>query len=74
MGDNESKQSIVEVKIIEKGPVVIHGPVKVTTPDGMVVVRDMCAICRCVNSKNLPYCDGSHLTQSKHVYEHEEFF
>ena len=74
MGDNESKQSIVEVKIIEKGPVVIHGPVKVTTPDGMVVVRDMCAICRCGNSKNQPFCDGSHLTQSKHVYEHEEFF
>ena len=74
MNEKSILQPVVEMKIIEKGPVIVHGPVKVITPDGIVVIREMCAICRCGNSKNQPYCDGSHLQNKKHVYEHEEFF
>lgn len=73
--DEKSKlQPMVELKVQEKGPLIVQGPVKLVTPDGNVVVRDTCAICRCGNSKNQPYCDGSHLRTDKHNYEHEEFF
>lgn len=74
MNEKSILQPMVEIKIIDKGPLIINGPVKVITPDGIVVVRETCAICRCGNSRNHPYCDGSHLRTTKHEYEHEEFF
>ena len=46
MNEKSILQPVVEMKIIEKGPVIVHGPVKVITPDGIVVMREMCAICR----------------------------
>ena len=43
------------------GPLVVHGTLSVTLPDGTVVERPKVAsFCRCGHSANKPFCDGSH--------------
>jgi uncharacterized Fe-S cluster protein YjdI len=43
------------------GPLVVHGTLAVTLPDGTVVERPKVAsFCRCGQSANKPFCDGSH--------------
>lgn len=50
-----------KVDIIPNGPIRIHGNVKLTHYDGKVEHRDtITALCRCGESKNKPYCDGTH--------------
>lgn len=45
------------------GPLYVRGPVRVELEDGTVVVEeDRVALCRCGNSANAPWCDGSHRT------------
>ncbi|MEA1876476.1 MAG: (4Fe-4S)-binding protein [Bacteroidota bacterium] len=51
-----------EVTIIENGPAIIKGNFKVA--DGMgnkIETANQIALCRCGGSRNLPFCDGSHL-------------
>jgi CDGSH-type Zn-finger protein len=52
----------VRVQVIQNGPVLVSGPVRIETPDGNVVESDrfMVAICACRRSKNYPMCDTSH--------------
>ncbi|MFD4293277.1 CDGSH iron-sulfur domain-containing protein [Rhodococcus sp. NPDC058532] len=44
------------------GPVLVRGPVRITTDDGRVVVADrfVVAVCRCLRSSIHPLCDTSH--------------
>ena len=54
----------VTIRCRENGPLVVQGPVQVvdhlgnafTVPPG----KDNIALCRCGQSKNRPFCDGSH--------------
>jgi CDGSH-type Zn-finger protein len=54
----------VLIRCRENGPLVIHGPIKVfdhqgnefTIPPG----KETVALCRCGQSSNKPFCDGSH--------------
>ncbi len=54
------------VRLRENGPLVLQGPFKLfdhvgnemTLPTGKEVI----ALCRCGQSKNRPFCDGSHRT------------
>ncbi|MGW8889815.1 CDGSH iron-sulfur domain-containing protein [Streptomyces sp. NPDC055749] len=49
--------------VVERdGPVLVEGPVEVTTDDGRVVVseRFVVAICTCRRSRIHPWCDTSH--------------
>jgi CDGSH-type Zn-finger protein len=56
----------IEIRCRENGPYVIKGPVRIvdhlgnefTIPPG----KDAVALCRCGQSKNRPFCDGSHRT------------
>jgi CDGSH-type Zn-finger protein len=56
----------VVIRLRENGPLVIQGPVRIvdhvgnefTIPPG----KDTVALCRCGQSKNKPFCDGSHRT------------
>jgi CDGSH-type Zn-finger protein len=50
------------VRVIQNGPVLVEGPVRIEMPDGSVVESDrfMVAICACRRSKNYPLCDTSH--------------
>jgi CDGSH-type Zn-finger protein len=44
------------------GPILIEGPVELSTPDGEPVVSDrfVVAVCACRRSKRFPWCDTSH--------------
>ncbi|RKE62671.1 iron-binding CDGSH zinc finger protein [Dietzia kunjamensis] len=50
------------VRIVPGGPMLIEGPVDMTTPDGERVCSDrfMVAVCTCRRSKTYPLCDTSH--------------
>lgn len=45
------------------GPFLIQGPVKLCDHEGTVYDlqgKETFALCRCTQSKNKPFCDGSH--------------
>ncbi|UOX92294.1 CDGSH iron-sulfur domain-containing protein [Amycolatopsis sp. FBCC-B4732] len=50
------------VTVIPGGPVLVEGPVELTTPDGEAVRSDrfVVAVCACRRSKRFPFCDTSH--------------
>lgn len=50
------------VRIVPGGPILVEGPVEVTTPDGERVSSDrfQVALCACRRSRTYPWCDTSH--------------
>lgn len=49
------------VQPVRNGPVLVAGPVRIETPEGVVESdRFMVAICTCGRSHNYPLCDTSH--------------
>lgn len=65
--DAEEEQRFEEVsevraEVIPNGPLIIYGTLNVTDRDGNESVKSKTtAFCRCGQSKNKPYCDGSHV-------------
>lgn len=52
-------ESIVEV--VPNGPLLVYGNLKVKESNGNEVTKNkVTAFCRCGNSSNKPYCDGTH--------------
>ncbi len=52
----------IEIKASKNGPYLIPGSVTFTDADGNVKQTQgkMVALCRCGQSANKPFCDGSH--------------
>jgi len=54
----------IVIRCRENGPLVVHGAVKVVDHHGNEFAvppgKDSVALCRCGQSKNKPFCDGSH--------------
>jgi CDGSH-type Zn-finger protein len=54
----------IVIRLRENGPLVIQGPIKILDHQGNEFVippgKDTVALCRCGQSKNKPFCDGSH--------------
>ncbi len=50
----------VRVIVQADGPNLVRGRVEVELPDGDRGTRDSCALCRCGQTDNPPFCDGSH--------------
>jgi CDGSH-type Zn-finger protein len=49
------------IKVLDKGPLLVQGPVVVTDAEGnRFETKEQYALCRCGASKNKPFCDGSH--------------
>lgn len=50
------------VRVVEGGPILVEGPVRIELPNGNTVESDrfMVAICTCRRSKMYPLCDTSH--------------
>jgi CDGSH-type Zn-finger protein len=47
----------------EDGPYLVSGPVLLTDADGREIPHpDQMSLCRCGQSGNKPFCDGTHLT------------
>jgi CDGSH-type Zn-finger protein len=55
--------SDVTIKISKNGPLLVMHPVKVIDQDTgkeLVINKFPIALCRCGQSSNKPYCDGTH--------------
>lgn len=51
----------LEIKPVTNGPIGLLGPAEVTTGTGHRVARaEKLFLCRCGQSKNKPFCDGTH--------------
>jgi CDGSH-type Zn-finger protein len=57
MKTNEEKTSVL---FLENGPIQVTGTVKISGQYGEKESKDPIYLCRCGESKNKPYCDGSH--------------
>ncbi|WP_299531638.1 CDGSH iron-sulfur domain-containing protein [uncultured Streptomyces sp.] len=57
----------VRASLENDGPVLLEGPVEVTTADGRTVVSDrfVVALCACRRSRLYPWCDTSHRRRAK---------
>jgi len=56
---NEAKP--VSIKVMKDGPLIVEGIFRVTGTDGHEVDSlRMTSFCRCGQSYNMPFCDGSH--------------
>lgn len=64
MNDKENKEVETfetKVEVLENGPLLVYGTLKVTTKDGnSETKKKTTAFCRCGKSNNKPYCDGTH--------------
>jgi CDGSH-type Zn-finger protein len=51
-----------EIAVVDDGPLWVRGRIPVEAADGFEYeVRNRVTLCRCGNSKNKPFCDGSHV-------------
>ena len=58
--DNVEIETVVEAK--PNGPLFVYGNISIKKANGTIEKRsDVTAFCRCGNSNNKPFCDGSHL-------------
>ncbi|MDS0139028.1 MULTISPECIES: CDGSH iron-sulfur domain-containing protein [unclassified Amycolatopsis] len=50
------------VTVVPGGPILVEGPVELSTPEGELVRSDrfLVAVCACRRSKRFPFCDTSH--------------
>ena len=65
MNDEEDKTSEyleTKVEVLETGPLLVYGTLKVMNKDGSTEIKNKTtAFCRCGASENKPYCDGAHV-------------
>lgn len=58
----EAESMETQIEVTENGPLVVYGTMKVTNKDGNTeTLNQTTAFCRCGQSRNKPYCDGSHV-------------
>ena len=57
----EAAKSKTKVQVINGGPIMVEGPCAIIDKDGNETIKEgKIFLCRCGESKNKPYCDGSH--------------
>jgi uncharacterized Fe-S cluster protein YjdI len=58
---NKEKETSTKIQIMENGPAIISGNFSITDINGNSLAKaDILSLCRCGNSSNMPFCDGSH--------------
>ena len=62
--DDKSAETMeTKVEVLENGPLLVYGTLKVTDKDGNSETKNKTtAFCRCGVSANKPYCDGAHVS------------
>ncbi|WP_298895855.1 (4Fe-4S)-binding protein [uncultured Psychroserpens sp.] len=67
MNDEQNKEAETletKVEVLEDGPLLVYGTLKVTHKDGSKETKNRTtAFCRCGASRNKPYCDGTHTNE-----------
>jgi len=59
----DDKKPGTNIQIMHNGPAIISGNFQLTDINGVKLANaDRIALCRCGNSSNQPFCDGSHNT------------
>lgn len=65
MNGEETKEAEVmetKIEVRENGPLLVYGTLHVTHKDGSQETKNKTtAFCRCGESNNKPYCDGTHV-------------
>lgn len=58
----DNKKEATSVEIMKDGPYIIKGPISLNDENGnkIELIKNINALCRCNNSKNKPFCDGTH--------------
>ena len=57
----ECVRALPGVRLADHGPLLLRGPVRIIEADGQLLAEDSrVALCRCGQSGNAPFCDGSH--------------
>lgn len=60
--DKTSETLVTKVEVLENGPLLVYGTLKVTHKDGASETKNKTtAFCRCGASNNKPFCDGAHV-------------
>lgn len=60
--DKTAESLETKVEVLENGPLLVYGTLKVTNKDGLAEIKNKTtAFCRCGASENKPYCDGTHV-------------
>jgi uncharacterized Fe-S cluster protein YjdI len=60
--DITSETLETKIEVLENGPLLVYGTLKVTHKDGKQETKNKTtAFCRCGASQNKPYCDGAHV-------------
>lgn len=51
-----------DIVLVADGPMLVRGMTSIEDADGVVhpVERPVVAVCRCLKSSRLPWCDGTH--------------
>ena len=61
-GNKEAESLDTKVEVLENGPLLVYGTLKVTDKEGNTETKNKTtAFCRCGQSNNKPYCDGTHM-------------
>jgi uncharacterized Fe-S cluster protein YjdI len=61
-GDKTAETLETKVEVLNNGPLLVYGTLKVTHKDGREEIKNKTtAFCRCGASNNKPYCDGTHV-------------
>lgn len=64
-GDNTAETLETKIEVLENGPLLVYGTLKVTDKDGNTETKNKTtAFCRCGSSNNKPYCDGAHVKEA----------
>lgn len=62
--DKSAEHLETKVEVLENGPLLVYGALKVTHKDGSTETKNKTtAFCRCGMSNNKPYCDGTHVKE-----------
>ncbi len=60
-GDADRVEPGARISAARDGPLIVRGEVELVDEDGTVIRRDTrIALCRCGQSKRLPFCDDTH--------------
>ncbi len=58
--DKEVNEGILEIKVQANGPLIFRGVACIKDAKQQSIIRKVGGLCRCGNSHNNPFCDGTH--------------